>query len=1573
MTLGGGYGATPYGVGPYGGGLVEVAGDEFDVFCLRDLDMYQVLTHPDVDYTPVDAQYYTPNAATLDLELCSGGAKDSLNARLWVTQSVGDTFTAEWIVKFNNLPNDFTNLTNSHIYLGATDAAGALVGLFFSSIGVAYTGSVSFSGDTELQLDCTFQQLPGSSAYIDDINYWVIRAAVSYNLEIVYLYITKLSEVAITGHQLRAILPVIPYTAAANPATDQVIASVRGTATTPSCAFLDSMCLGTALIIPNLAPSANAGLDQAVRLCSVAQLDGSASFDPEGASLGYQWRLIEGPITSEFVEQVYDGLTIYSLSGFVDRIYSQTLGAIDAGADPIEVGDVINVRGTAYAIVGKGTTVGAGPPPPGSFYVQIGSEILPDEMTAEPFKYLRQNGISGPITVNPTFFPSVAGFYSFDLIVNDGQLSSSANLTIVNVLESPLPRGCVPDLTFMFSYLSDFWKLVEDRDRIAVFWSAVAQTVATELFTLWQYEYSKSLRDIQRTFVRRWLHYDLLLPEPLPELTRIRALYGGVNSAIFGAVALQGEVFHIVSEAMSGGGYEYTLAPSGYVTPQQLAADLEAKLQGFADDRFSSQVIVESGATVATGSYTTAKKQDYADGQTFTLNDGVNPPLTFEIDVAGDGVALGNVLVDISLVLPSSYIDNITRAAVNAQEALGNINIVATIALGNPVDLTNTIPGEGGNQPITDDGSIPGTFTGMDSGTGGSLVRIEAPFPFSIGSSTTLSLFTEGDENRPPSGTSGAGIGTKTYRVDRTLEGLDIQEDDFLSVGGVAYRISSILDNPIDPFRYQRVVVKEDLPTAPSAVWALSGWVSSELLDFYGGLVSEGDYIDFECSSAPTGEADTDSTFEIVETTVLGVSSVYTGRVAFDVWPLGARLVDPILQVLLARVLRKTYVPISDLIVDVPTLQELIVIEDDEATLRRNVDFFLEEVRGKSALRFSSGKTGDLGDVWEGERAPNRMWAEYTYINNNPLIEANFGLAAGFTESMLEELSSGVDYLSAVRGLWYAFYNGPTLRNLRIGVQILLGLPFAEERGTVEEIRTDFSTTQGRILIRDVDRSEIVRSYNYPRILDIEDNPDTGVPYVAGDSVKQFAPLVAGVDVIDYVSDPGWFEGLIGQGIFYEVEKFHKFLVRVDEAAFELESLPFARNFVVLAKPMYTYPLFFVRRNVEETEVSITDNIEGTVLLMLHDSPSTQLLGQSFMVDQPRPAGGGWRNKVDHDPDPTTSPAFSGDENVLWGVDKGYELCPVDSIVGVLCETFPGSFVVKVDSVFAVDTPIGERFKFEHLAPTPIPAPSGGLTVTAVGSNVADLTGTLNKLRFITLGDPNSDSEIRSLLLYDKDLDTFTDYTAAGSIPLLPTVGDFEIDDAFYFAFNVLYGMLWIDVLTAGVGAWALTYEYWNGVAWVPLLGLTDNTNGFTTVGVNSVTFTTPPDMTPRIAAYGYGSYYYIRARVTTGATPSVRPVAQSVDPMGVDYEVVVKNVTAVTEVTEAFTAGVNTEIVRTISLATTAGDTIEVAVRPASGTTSRDPNWTELQAYVTCSNATMWQVDETIGDGNYCVERALQ
>ena len=69
---------------------------------------------------------------------------------------------------------------------------------------------------------------------------------------------------------------------------------------------------------------------------------------------------------------------------------------------------------------------------------------------------------------------------------------------------------------------------------------------------------------------------------------------------------------------------------------------------------------------------------------------------------------------------------------------------------------------------------------------------------------------------------------------------------------------------------------------------------------------------------------------------------------------------------------------------------------------------------------------------------------------------------------------------------------------------------------------------------------------------------------------------------------------------------------------------------------------------------------------------------------------------------------------------------------------------------------------------------------------------------------------------------------------------------------------------TAGVGG-VVTWEYWDGTAWVALAGVTDGTTGFTAAVSDGqdLTFTVPDDWTTR-TLNGSADLYYVRARITT-------------------------------------------------------------------------------------------------------------
>ena len=1133
--IGTGMGGIPWGGAFISGGGIPCPAD-FDVYCFCDnavvggipilTALGDIFSDPDVHPSSGGSAVVNPVINTLTL-LSNGSGPEPYGFYLTIDKVVPRTWTAQFVVTLDSIPANFATLVSSHVYLGTVDQTGLSAGLFISSIGIAYSGAVDFGPTGDLILEGPFQVIPGTADLITTGVKYEIRIAADAVTSTTYIFVTKYSDKIIHGDNLVAVLPGIPSLGAIE---DGTTISVRGTAGMPSQLTFDAICLASRLLMADVPPISNAGKDQALRKCAVGTLDGSASYDPDGGALVYNWRLIDAPVSSSFAYEGADGATVPDIvpSGFTSKFYSSELGLLSF-TDPIVPGDVLVVDGEPYSILELNVDGGG-------YFAKITDELLLDSLVNTHFKVLRQRFLTNADTVEPSFFADVPGIYKFDLRVFDGQYYSLPSSVIVNVLESQVPKGCIPDLGFVWQYLSDFWKLVEDRERIQVLWESMAQVVAAELLTLWQTDYSKSLRDIQRTFQRRWLHYDLKLPEPAPDLTSVRRMYGGVTTNTTLAPSLggvNGTVLVVESPAHATLTIHFVL--SNPYTPYMLQTNLQSKLKG-ADPRYS-------------------------------------------------------------VVLVDGY------------------------------------------------------------------VRIVAPFTFYVGSGTTVPVFDIGSTNVHARGTLGARIGPRSYKVEMSLTGLDIQLNDLLVVDGVGYRITRTADDSSDLLRFQRIIVEQDLPVSIGHAWSIPSCVNSRFLNFYEGMLSTGDTAVLEVFNS-TG------VLELLGAVVVGACAAESTKLGIDIAAIDQYLSRPSFTAYLAYCIRKTRVPIGSLVVDIPCLQEHIKAADDSVVLRRNIDYFIEPFRGNNSIRFVAGNPGDVGDVWEGITPPPRMWAETTYLDNSTLIESNFGIPAEFKLDQLAELESDLDYLSAVRGLWYSYLNGPTMSNLRIGTQILLGLPFAEEAGTIEEIRTHFSATQGRILIRDAANTAIVRSYTYPSALSsLEVNPVTKVPYVVGDIVVQLAPLVVGVEVIDYVKKPTWFQGLLSQGAFFEVEKFHTFMVRIDSAAFSLSALSFVIYFINRIKPKYTKPLFVAHKRIPDedsgyTAIDVLDRLEYKGKLRLNTSVYSGVpYGGALMFDDFNPAGGGVRSQFDANSDQFDAvPVFpTPDYPITWGFDKKY-LAPEDRI-----------------------------------------------------------------------------------------------------------------------------------------------------------------------------------------------------------------------------------------------------------------------------------------------------------------------
>ena len=120
------------------------------------------------------------------------------------------------------------------------------------------------------------------------------------------------------------------------------------------------------------------------------------------------------------------------------------------------------------------------------------------------------------------------------------------------------------------------------------------------------------------------------------------------------------------------------------------------------------------------------------------------------------------------------------------------------------------------------------------------------------------------------------------------------------------------------------------------------------------------------------------------------------------------------------------------------------------------------------------------------------------------------------------------------------------------------------------------------------------------------------------------------------------------------------------------------------------------------------------------------------------------------------------------------------------------------------------------------------------------------------------------------DETTEANSAAANDMTVLPAVP--AVNDAYYFGAAYTFDGITLNIGTQGAGSWTITWEYYNGSAWAALVGVTDDTTGFTAAaGSHNVVFTRPADWAT--VAVGGLTHYWIRARVSVYASVTTQPL----------------------------------------------------------------------------------------------------
>jgi len=451
-------------------------------------------------------------------------------------------------------------------------------------------------------------------------------------------------------------------------------------------------------------------------------------------------------------------------------------------------------------------------------------------------------------------------------------------------------------------------------------------------------------------------------------------------------------------------------------------------------------------------------------------------------------------------------------------------------------------------------------------------------------------------------GFQGATADVLTNRVVRLTDfvlDLDdtIQVGDILNLGSRSFAVKAKgrVRDALTYFAYDTLEVGMDIPDAlvgNSVWWCIPPFWESQITDWHLEGCTPGDLLYL----ARTSVADPMTTDE-VQVDVYGAGTRRVGAMHSSLyWP--AYAYAP------SYVRRYFYLKVEPEVLGVPQLQE----EPDTPSwvMQEYLHFVVDERRDGRylVLDFRDEPADEMqAAALVRSRAnltflPDYLWAEVSHIDNRSTVEANFGR---MVNAFVADFSyADANYLTIVTGLWLVYSRGPTPGTIERACAVMLGYPYAEARGTVLDVAEGFLPGRTYMLVRDLDRSSVIRSYVYPTGDGLAVNPATGAAYAIGDTVEQFAILVQTQIYYDHVDDPEWWTGMRGLGLFAEPEKLHRFGVVLDSRHVHMEVVSQVIDFVLDFKKSHTYPLFQLLSKLEDT-IRITDEVSLMVTLELRD------------------------------------------------------------------------------------------------------------------------------------------------------------------------------------------------------------------------------------------------------------------------------------------------------------------------------------------------------------------------------------
>lgn len=768
------------------------------------------------------------------------------------------------------------------------------------------------------------------------------------------------------------------------------------------------------------------------------------------------------------------------------------------------------------------------------------------------------SGGTGSSLPYPILIARDVGPYVVSLRVNNGTVYSARALFTVSMVRTDELAGEIPDSNYIFKYLPDFWNMVKDKEQLATVWSAITQVVTGDLVTLWQNDFTKSIRDVGRKLQRRWQRISLRVEAP-------------ENAIAFGSTDSLDILDAEIATTVQQSGYTSTDATIGGTTGMTEAPLVRGPALYRASE-YSPRIVTVAGFFYA--------------GSTWNLRTAT-PELStcYTID---SGSALERISANTYRDLAHNFVKtakqyDVLRAV--SQTGVATYEYVSTVNLDGSVTLLAELAGISGDSvaswelvrtprwsriTCTPYFSFSGGVAALGLALGDlAVVTLTSPY-----TAETLEL------KCPVLATNDTTVFVELGLVYATLT------KESLSVAGKVWTAQDVAALSVSISYFLRTSSSEKITDLLSAPFLGLNTLEASLVEGRDYRVEENTV---QVTPAIAGRG-----------TVLGGADT----IAFSAPSRWYSLPEAYAYYELASL------GCTDVLVKTGYDAGVYSLTGGKAGTVEIKGFYPKADSFEAAVpRFGVSNP-----------PPDNLWAELAYYDNWRGIEDSFGLMVGLPKQYLVDNDVTADYLTIVRSLVVAFVGGPTLDNLARVADAFIDVPFAEHAGQVISIIEPTTTRDGAVVMHDEFGNDV--HYHFPYGAALAENPATHETIGAFKYVSDLSTLsseevllrnnslvaantrlfdVSQVD--DYISDPTIVERFMaGDNV---LQKFHTFVVQVPlEIAKTTTGLGLVRTYLNAAKAAHTKFILVGTFNFLD-DIVIEDELDITYSLFLKDTLHT--------------------------------------------------------------------------------------------------------------------------------------------------------------------------------------------------------------------------------------------------------------------------------------------------------------------------------------------------------------------------------